>query len=601
MVAQAIEDYALIGDCHSAALVGKNGSIDWLCLPRFDSDACFAALVGAPEHGHWTLAPLGGVRSIRRAYRPGTLVLETHFVTEDGEIAIIDFMPVRDEAPDVARIVVGIRGSVAVHMELVIRFGYGATIPWVHRISGGIQAVAGPDLLRLVTPVTTHGENLKTVADFTVREGDRVPFVLTWHPSHRPSPASVDAERELVASDVMWREWSQRYAPDAERDGRYTEIVRRSLLTLKGLTYAPSGGIVAAATTSLPERPGGTRNWDYRFCWLRDATFTLYALMSAGYYEEAHAWREWLLRAVAGTPAQIQTLYGLAGERRLEEFELSWLPGYQDARPVRIGNAASAQFQLDVYGEVIDAIHQAQKGNMRISHDEWCLARALVEFVGKSWQAPDEGIWEVRGPRRHFTHSKVMAWVALDRAVRAVEQMGFPGPLERWRALRDTIHADICQNGYDAELGAFVQHYGSKNVDANLLLIPLVGFLPASDPRVPATVKAIERQLFQSGFVYRYPTHPDLDGLPPGEGVFLACSFWLADNYCLLGRHREARDLFERLVGLTNDVGLLSEEYDPVSKRFLGNFPQAFSHVSLINTAHNLTRREGPALTRQEG
>jgi GH15 family glucan-1,4-alpha-glucosidase len=596
-MAAPIEDYALLSDCQSAALVSRAGSVDWLCLPRFDSDACFAALLGEPGNGRWQLAPSDPARTTRR-YLDDTLVLETTHETSGGAVTVTDLMPIRDKAPDVVRIVAGKRGRVRMRMELVIRFAYGSAVPWVTAIDSGIQAVAGPDLLRLVTPVKTRGEGLTTVAEFTVGEGERVPFVLTWFPSHLPQPAYVDAEKALEETAEDWREWARR----CTYRGPYTALVRRSLLTLKALTYAPTGGIVAAPTTSLPEEPGGVRNWDYRYCWLRDATFTLYSLMSAGYSGEADDWRSWLLRAAAGDPAQLQIMYGLAGERRLPELELPWLSGYGGARPVRVGNAASRQLQLDVYGEVMDALHQSRR--MRLADREagagWALQQALVAHLETIWEEPDDGIWEVRGPRRHFTHSKVMAWVAFDRAVKSVEQFGLPGPVDRWRRVRDRIHASVCKDGFDPETGAFVQWYGSRHLDASLLMVPLVGFLPADDPRVRGTVAAIERWLLHDGFVARYGTESGVDGLPGDEGTFLPCSFWLADNYALQGRSAEATALFERLAAICNDVGLLSEEYDPATRRLLGNFPQAFSHVSLINTALTLASRGGPVERRQQ-
>jgi len=595
-MASRIEDYAVIADRQSIALVAKDGSLDWLCLPRFDSDACFAALLGTPDNGRWKIAPEGEVRAVRRRYRPGTLILETEFETPDGAVTLIDLMPIFGQGTDVVRIVAGQRGRVPMRMELLLRFGYGAIVPWVRAIEGGIEAVAGPDALRLITPVMTHGEGLSTVAQFSVGAGERVPFVLTWSPSHLPDPGYVAAEQALTATEANWRAWSDQCTVT----GPYREIVQRSLITLKGLTYQPTGGIVAAATTSLPERIGGMRNWDYRICWLRDATFTLYSLMNAGYFDEARDWTLWLLRAVAGDPSQLQILYGIAGERRLPEVELDWLPGYEGSRPVRVGNAAALQLQLDVYGEVMDALHLARRVGLAPTEAGWALQRTLMGYLEKIWQEPDEGIWEVRGPRRHFTHSKVMAWVAFDRAVKGIEQFGLDGPLERWRAIRDRIHESVCREGFDAGVGAFVQSYGSKEVDASLLMLPLVGFLPATDARVLGTVRAIESSLLRDGFVARYATHPAVDGLPPGEGVFLACSFWLADNYALQGRTAEATEMFERLSGLANDVGLLSEEYDPVTRRLLGNFPQAFTHVSLINTALNLTAPRGPAEQRKE-
>src|SRR6267143_2075206 len=581
-----IEDYAIVADCRSTGLVAKDGSIDWLCLPRVDSDACFAALLGSPDNGRWQIAPAGGVRRVRRRYRQRTLILETEFETEDGSVTLIDLMPISGQGTDVARIVVGNRGRVPMQMELVIRFGYGAIVPWVRAIDGGIEAIGGREVLRLVTPVATHGEGLTTVARFSVGEGERIPFVLTWAPSYVPDPGHVDAEQALAQREAGWRKWSER----CEVQGPYRAIVERSLITLKALTYEPTGGIAAAATTSLPEKLGGQRNWDYRYCWLRDAAFTLYALMTAGYQDEARAWRDWLLRAVAGSPPQLQIMYGLGGERRLPELELDWLSGYEGSRPVRIGNAASLQLQLDVFGELMDALHLSRRVGLGGYEAGWALQRALMDHLETIWEEPDEGIWEVRGPRQHFTHSKVMAWVAFDRAVKGVEEFGLEGPVERWRAARQQVHDSVTRRGYDPELGSFVQYYGSKELDASLLALPLVGFLPADDPRMVGTVRAIERELLRDGFVMRYRTRSGIDGLPPGEGVFLPCSFWLAENYVLQGRIEEARSLFERLCGLANDVGLLSEEYDPVGRRFLGNFPQAFSHVSLINTALSLSR-----------
>ena len=595
-MAGRIEDYALIGDCETAALVGRDGSVDWLCLPRFDSTSCFAALLGTRDHGRWLLAPAGEVRAVRRRYRDGSLVLETEFETEAGTVALVDCMPLRAEGPALIRVVEGRRGQVPMRLELTIRLAYGALIPWVRRADGGILAIGGPDALRFRAPVELRGEDFTTVADFTVSAGQRLPFTLTWFPSHRPEPAPIDALGAVEATTRWWEAWSQR----CSFEGPWRDAVVRSLITLKALTYAPTGGLVAAPTTSLPERLGGVRNWDYRYCWLRDATFALYALMIGGYVEEARAWREWLLRAVAGQPAQAKILYGVAGERLLPEWELSWLPGYEKSAPVRIGNAAAGQFQLDVYGEVADALHCARRAGIEPDENAWRLEKALVAFVESTWSEPDEGIWEVRGPRRPFTHSRVMAWVALDRAVKGVERFGLDGPVERWRAVRDAIHADVCRHGYDAEVGSFVQFYGSKLLDASLLMIPLVGFLPCEDGRVRGTVQAIERHLARDGFVARYHTDPDVDGLPPGEGAFLPCSFWLADNLALLGRRTEARELFERLLAVRNDVGLLSEEYDPDAGRLLGNFPQSFSHVGLVNTARNLTEGGGPAEHRQE-
>jgi GH15 family glucan-1,4-alpha-glucosidase len=589
-----LEEYALIGDCETAALVGRDGSIDWLCVPRFDSGACFAALLGSPEQGRWLLTPRDPIRRIRRRYREGTLILETAFETDDGAVTVIDFMPPRSQQPDLVRVVVGQRGHVAMRMELVLRLDYGSIIPWVRRTDRGIRAIAGPDALQLYTDVTLRGEDFTTVADFTVSAGQRVPFVLVWHPSHLPPPPPIDAEDTLCQTEHWWQAWSNR----CTYEGPWREAVIRSLITLKALTYRPTGGIVAAPTTSLPEQLGGVRNWDYRYCWVRDATFTLYALINSGYIGEAKAWREWLLRAVAGTPSQLNIMYGLGGERRLSELELEWLPGYEGAAPVRIGNAAYHQFQLDVYGEMMDLLYVAARLGLKPDDDAWRLQRALLDFLASAWRQPDEGIWEMRGPKRHFTHSKVMAWVAVDRVIKAVEHFGVEGPLERWRQLRDIIHAEVCQRGFDAERNTFVQYYEGKALDASLLMIPLVGFLPPSDARVRGTVEAITRHLMTDGFVARYPTTPEVDGLPAGEGAFLACTFWLADALALLGRRDEARQLFERLLGLRNDVGLLSEEYDPAARRLVGNFPQAFSHISLINTACNLAAGEGPAAHR---
>ncbi len=591
-MSKPIEDYALIGDTQTAALVGRDGSIDWLCLPRFDSGACFAALLGDSRHGRWLIAPTGGATRTRRRYVGDTLVLETETETADGTVRLIDCMPPRQTQPDLVRVVEGVRGRVPMRMELVVRLDYGAVVPWVRRLDGTLSLVAGPDALELRTPVETRGLGLRTVAEFSVEAGQQVPFVLTWHPSHEGAPQPLDAVAAVEETKSWWRAWSGRGCYDQGWSG----LVRRSLVVLKALTYGPSGGIVAAATTSLPESLGGVRNWDYRFCWLRDATFTLYALMIAGYEGEARAWRDWLLRAVAGEPSAMQIMYGPAGERRLPELELEWLPGYAESRPVRIGNAASRQHQLDVYGEVMDALHQARRAGIEPSAPAWDLQRALLEFLESAWHEPDEGIWEVRGPRRHFTHSKVMAWVAMDRAVKAVERFHLEGPVERWRQVRQEIHDEICERGYDAERRTFTQYYGSRQLDASLLMAPLVGFLPAHDERVRGTVEAIQRELCRDGFVMRYSNEgPDsVDGLPGGEGAFLACSFWLADNLALLGRADEARRLFEQLVSVANDVGLLAEEYDPDAGRLVGNFPQAFSHVALVNTARNLSTVGGP-------
>jgi GH15 family glucan-1,4-alpha-glucosidase len=595
-MALRIEDYALIGDCQTAALVGRDGSIDWLCLPRFDSAACFAALLGTSEHGRWLLAPEGASWSSRQRYRDGTLVLETEFTSTDGAVTIIDFMSLRSNVADVVRIVEGKRGTVPMHMELVLRFDYGSIVPWVQKAERGITAIAGPDMLRIGATVDLKGEDFRTVSTFTVSEGQRVGFDLTWFPSYQAPPAQLDAEAALEDTERVWREWSGRCA----YVGEWREAVIRSLITLKALTYAPTGGIVAAPTTSLPERLGGLRNWDYRYCWLRDATFTLLALLHAGYVEEARAWREWLLRAAAGKPSQLHIMYGIAGERRLPELELPWLPGYEGASPVRIGNAAYEHFQLDVFGEVLDVLHQCWRTGLEPGLAGWRLERALVDFLESDWDRPDTGIWEVRGPVRHFTHSKVMAWVAIDRAVKAVEQFGLEGPVDRWRQLRETIHAQVCEKGFDSELGAFVQFYGSKLLDASLLMMPLVGFLPPTDPRVRGTVHAIERHLMTDGFVARYATVPEVDGLPPGEGAFLLSTFWLADNFVLLGRLDEARRLFEQVLQVRSGVGLLSESFEVERRRLVGNYPQAFSHVGLINTARNLERAMGPAERRRQ-
>ncbi|MBU8541912.1 glycoside hydrolase family 15 protein [Falsiroseomonas tokyonensis] len=598
-MAARIEDYALIGDCETAALVARDGSIDWLCWPRFDSPACFAALLGGPEHGRWLVAPSDPAPRVTRRYRPGTLILETKFETAEGAATLVDFMPLRGHASDLIRLVVGHRGRVAMRTELLLRFGYGAHVPWVTRLpeGGGLRAIAGPDMVELRTPVPLHGEDLITRGEFIVEAGQAVPFVLTYGPSHLPAPPPADPNAALADTEAFWTEWSARCG----HTGDWHEAVLRSHITLKALTYAPTGGIVAAPTTSLPEWIGGPRNWDYRFCWLRDATLALISLIDAGYLEEARAWREWLLRAAAGSPSQTQIMYGLAGERYLGERELGWLPGYEGSRPVRVGNAAHAQFQLDVYGEVADALHQGRRAGLAPSAAGWALERALTEQVMAVWDRPDEGIWEVRGDRRHFVHSKVMAWVALDRAVRGVEEFGLEGPVERWRALRRTIHEDVCRRGFDPELNSFVQSYGSKTLDASLLLIPQVGFLPPGDPRVRGTVEAVGRRLVVDGLVLRYDTAEAGDGLPPGEGAFLACSFWYADALTLLGRRAEARALFERLLALRNDVGLLAEEYDPRAGRQLGNFPQAFSHLALANTARNLSAAAQPARQRAEG
>ncbi len=594
-MSQRIEDYGLVGDTHTAALIGQDGSVDWLCFPRFDSGACFAALLGDERHGRWLLAPAGRVRRISRRYRPGTLVLETDFETEDGTVRIVDCMPPRQKHPNLVRVVEGLAGRVPMRMQLVVRFEYGSIVPWVSHRGRLLSAVAGPDALTLRSPVEIRGEDLTTVAEFAVGASDSVPFVLTWHASYTRAPRAIAPHRTVAETEAWWREWSSR----CSYEGEWRDAVERSLIVLKALTYAPTGGIVAAATTSLPEQLGGVRNWDYRYCWVRDATFALYALMTAGYTEEAGAWRDWLVRAVAGEPKQMQIMYGVAGERRLTELELGWLPGYERSAPVRIGNGAALQYQLDVYGELMDSLHQARQAGIPSHPTAWHVQRVLLDFLESGWREPDEGIWEVRGPRRHFTHSKVMAWVALDRAVKAVERFRLSGPVDRWRALRDEIHAEVCREGYNAERGTFTQYYGSSELDASLLLIPLVGFLPPSDRRVAGTVEAVQRELVHDGFVRRYSASTEVDGLPAGEAAFLTCTFWLADNLALVGRRQEARRLFERILALRNDLGLLSEEYDPAARRLVGNFPQALSHVGLVNTAYNLTTRHGPAERRR--
>ncbi len=587
-----IEDYALIGDCHTAALVSRNGSIDWLCWPRFDSAACFAALVGTADNGYWRIAPADEAVRIRRQYRPGTMILETIFETQDGSVALIDFMTAATGGSSLVRIVEGRSGTVPMRLDLALRFGYGSAIPWVTSLQHhtGFRAVVGPDLVVLHSGAKLRGEKFTTVSDFPVSAGQRVPFVLSHGQSHLADPPVPEADKALEEIDAGWTAWSSRCL----YHGEWRDTVVRSLLTLKALTYHPTGGIVAAPTTSLPEQPGGQRNWDYRYCWLRDATFTLLALMHGGYREEAQAWGAWLRRSVAGTPSQIQTLYGLAGERWLMEWEVPWLDGYGGARPVRIGNAASAQLQLDVYGELMDALYQELKLGLVRPNASWGIQRELVGHLAEIWNEPDESIWEVRGGPRHFTFSKAMAWVAVDRAIRGAEEFKLPGKVDQWRKLRQEIHDSVCQNGFSTEKNSFVQYYGGSELDASLLLLPLVGFLPADDPRIVGTVAAIQKELVVDGLVMRYLTHEGVDGLPPGEGVFLACSFWLADNLVLQGRKREARALFERLLGLANDVGLLAEEYDPRARRQLGNFPQAFSHLALVNTAMNLTNH-GPA------
>jgi GH15 family glucan-1,4-alpha-glucosidase len=577
----------MIGDCHTAALVSKQGSIDWLCFPHFDSAACFAALLGNAEHGRWLISPAEPVRSTRRHYREGTLILETEFDTESGAVMLVDCMTPRGKAPELLRQVIGKRGQVRMSMELVIRFDYGSVVPWVRRTQTGISALAGPDMLSLRTPVELHGENFRTMAEFTINEGETIPFDLTWYPSTQDEPLPLNMDEALQDTHDWWCEWSDR----CTYKGKWRDAVLRSLITLKALTFLPTGGIVASPTTSLPELPGGVRNWDYRFCWVRDASLTLNALLNAGYMDEARAWREWLLRAIAGSPSALNILYGLRGERRLTELELGWLPGYGGSSPVRTGNGAYQQFQLDIFGEVFNTFYQCRQAGLEPLEDSGeDVAQALLEFLETGWEQPDDGIWEVRGPRRNFTHSKMMAWVAVDRAVKSAEQGFLAVDIGRWKTLRDKIHTQVCSEGFDAELNSFVQYYGSKKLDASLLMMPLVGFLPADDARVAGTIAAIEKHLLKRGFVARYSTDQAVDGMPHGEGKFLACTFWLVDNYVLQGRTEDAQRLFEGLLDIRNDVGLLSEEYDPEAKCLLGNFPQAFSHVGLVNSAVNLSR-----------
>lgn len=589
-----IEDYALISDCETGALVSRSGSIDWLCVPRFDSEACFAALLGKPEHGRWLVAPKGEVRETRRRYRNGSLVLETVFTTDDGEVALIDFMEPRLKNPELIRLVVGRRGKVRMQTELVVRFDYGQLVPWVRKSKERLMAVAGPQTLHLDTPVELEGKNFHTVAEFDVAEGERVPMVMLCSPSHEPPPDPVDAEESLRRTEAWWKEWSNQCGCE----GPYRHAVQTSLAVLKGLTYAPTGGITAALTTSLPEDIGGSKNWDYRYCWIRDATFVLYALTKAGHTEEAKAWRDWLHRAVAGKPSQIQTVYGVAGERRLLEFELDWLPGYEGSRPVRVGNAAYQQIQLDVYGEIMDAMHLMRRAGLHPDPSVWNLQKRLLGHMESIWKEPDQSIWEFRGQRRQYTYSKVMAWVAMDRAVKAVERFHLKGHVERWRQTRDEIHQQVCREAFNEKLNSFVQYYGGDELDASVMIIPLVGFLPHDDPRVRGTVDAIQKHLTEDGLVLRYRDQSPDGATKPGEGVFLLCSFWLVDNLAMIGRRDEARELFERLLGLCNDVGLLPEEYDIARGRFVGNFPQAFSHVALINSAFNLQPDDGPSADR---
>ena len=598
-MALKIEDYALIGDCQTAALVGRDGSIDWLGFPRFDSAACFAALLGTPEHGRWRVAPVEPPRSATRQYRSDTLVLETTFATDSGEVTLVDLMPVGTDQPHVVRLIIGRQGTVRMRTELAARFDYGSITPWVRQEADGRQGVrftAGPETLHLRTDVPLRGEGWATVGEFDVAQGQTVPLVLTWHPSHLPGPPGLDPLGAAAETTRWWQAWAAR----CSFRGKWRSAVIRSLITLKALTYDPTGGIVAAATTSLPERIGGERNWDYRYCWLRDATFTLVALLRCGYTDEALAWRRWLLRAVAGRGDDLQIMYGVAGERRLPETEVGWLPGYENSRPVRIGNGAHHQFQLDVFGEVLDCLHLGRHYGLRESTDEWPIERELLNRLEQVWQEPDEGIWEIRGEKRFFTHSRLMAWVAFDRAIKDVQYHGMTGPVDRWRSLRDALHAEICQRGYSRRRGAFVQSYEGDELDASLLMMAELGFLPADDPRIVGTVAAIEQDLVRHGFVDRYRTESGVDGLAGGEGAFLLCTFWLADNYALMGRVEDAERLFENLLAIRNDVGLLAEEYDPVAGRQLGNFPQAFSHIGLINTARNLSERDAPAAVRPQ-
>jgi GH15 family glucan-1,4-alpha-glucosidase len=595
-MASPIEDYALIGDCQSAALVSRDGSIDWLCWPRFDSAACFAALLGTSDNGRWLVAPREQARITRR-YRPDTLILETQFETRDGAATLVDFMPHGSPQSEIIRIVHGTRGKLAMHTEMILRFGYGAIVPWVSRMeNGATRAIAGPDMVILRTPVHVKGKGMTTVGEFTVSRGETIPLVLTYERSHNPPPEASDPNAALEQTEKFWKEWAAKCRPA----GEWSDTVRRSVITLKALTYEPTGGIVAAPTTSLPEKIGGERNWDYRYCWLRDATLTLLGTMHAGYYKEADAWREWLLRAVAGSPNQLQIMYGIRGERRLDEWVAEWLPGYEKSRPVRIGNAAHTQLQLDVFGEIMDTYHQARRGGLNTNESGWDAQLKFLEHLAKIWQQPDHGIWEMRGPPQHFVYSKVMAWVGFDRSIKSAETFGLEGPVETWTKLRDEICEQVCERGFNKKLGTFVQAYDSDQLDANLLLLPCVGFLPVTDPRIEKTIAAIERHLLRDCFVLRYSTEEVEDALPPGEGAFLACSFWLVDVYILQERFDEADRLFRRLVALANDLGLLSEEYDPGAKRLIGNFPQAFSHLALINSAYNLTRVRKPVHQRAQ-
>jgi GH15 family glucan-1,4-alpha-glucosidase len=601
-VPRRIEDYGLIGDCETAALVGRDGSIDWLCWPAFDSDACFAALLGTGKHGRWLIAPADEIKHTSRRYWDNTLILETRFETDNGTVAVIDFMPPRGNASDVVRLVRGLSGRVKLRMELVIRFGFGADIPWVKKNpdGSGLLAICGQDMTVLRTPVEIRGEDLTTVADFEVGAGETVPFVLTYGPSHLPVPEPVDPARALQDTEQFWTEWCSR----CSYDGGNRDLVMRSLITLKALTYGPTGGIIAAPTTSLPEKLGGARNWDYRFCWLRDATFTLLALMNSGYTEEASAWHHWLLRAAAGAPANMQIMYGIMGQRRLLEWEAGWLPGYEGAQPVRVGNAAHAQLQLDVYGELIDAFHQSRMAKLELDEGSWALECTVLEHLVEEWDQPDHGIWERRGAAKHYVFSKVMTWVAFDRGIKSAETFGFKAPLETWRRLRDTIHRDVCEKGFDHERNSFVESYGSNLLDASILLLPSVGFLPASDPRVRGTLEAVEKHLMRDGFVLRHDPREISDEKQPIEGAFLACTLWLADAYVLAGDIAKAQVLFDRVIAVANDLGLLAEEFDSGVGRQTGNFPQALTHIALINTAHNLSdarkASEKPAMQRSK-
>jgi GH15 family glucan-1,4-alpha-glucosidase len=588
-----IEDYGLIGDCETSALVGRDGSIDWLCWPAFDSDACFASLLGTPKHGRWLIAPVGNIARTSRRYWGDTLILETRFETSDGVVELVDFMPPRGNASDVVRLVRGARGRVKMRMQLVIRFGFGSDIPWVkkNKDGSGLLAICGQDMVVLRTPVATRGEDFTTVAEFEVGEGDIVPFVLTYGPSHLPVPVPIDPAQALRDTETFWADWCSH----CTYQGEHRDLVMRSLITLKALTYAPTGGIVAAPTTSLPEKLGGARNWDYRFCWLRDATFTLLALMNSGYTGEASAWHNWLLRAVAGSPANMQIMYGIKGQRRLLEWEADWLPGYEGALPVRVGNAAHAQLQLDVYGELIDAFHQSRTAKLELDEGSWALECSVLDHLAEVWDRPDHGIWERRGDGRHYVSSKVMTWVGFDRGIKSAEQFGFKAPLEKWRVLRDAIHRDVCEKGFDREMNSFVESYGSKLLDASILMLPSVGFLPSTDPRVRGTLDAIERHMMRNGFVLRHDPREVSGEVQPAEGAFLACTLWLADAFVLAGEYDKAQTLFDRVVAVANDLGLLAEEYDTMASRQTGNFPQALTHIALINTAHNLSEAKPSA------